>query len=851
MAYRGLGSAEAAARLLEYGPNELGRKPERGWLHLARGIAAEPMFLLLLAAAALYLLIGDLGEGLLLSFFALTTVGLVVLQERRSERALDALRALAAPQVRVLRDGVVTRLPAASLVPGDLFLLGEGERIAADAVLREAAGLAVDESLLTGEAVPVRKLALAEGGPDGGRPGGDDQPLVYAGTLVVGGHGLAQVRVTGRHTEMGRIGAELAALDSGPTPLQQHLRRTVRRLAVGAVALSLALVLWYGLRGGQWLQGALAGIAFAMAMLPEEIPMVLTVFFALGAWRLARAKVLVRRPAVIEALGAATVLCVDKTGTLTENRQRLRRLVTADADLDVAAGGPLPEAVHALLEYAVMASRRGGIDPMDLAVLARGDASLADTEHLHPDWLLEQEYPVTPRLLAMSQAWTRADGTRAVAAKGAPEAVADLCHLAPAATEALLQRAGELARQGLRVLAVASGSGAAGTVAADQHDYDFSWLGLLAFEDPLRPDAAAAVAQARAAGIRVAMITGDHAATALAIAAQAGIATEAGALGGAQIDTLDDAALARALRTVRVFARVMPEQKLRLVRAFQANGETVAMTGDGVNDAPALKAAHVGIAMGVRGTDVAREAAGLVLLDENFAHVVEGVRAGRTIHGNLRKAMVYIVAIHVPVAGLALLPVLFGWPPLLLPAHVVLTEMVIDPACAFTFEAAPAGPDVMRQPPRARGDTLLGWRTLRQGLGQGLLLLLAVLAVYLAASARGTPADEARTLAVVALTAGNLLLVWLNARPAGSWRPPVGWAFPLVSALAIAALALALASAPVRSLLQFGLPSLAELLAAVAAAGVAVLLAAATVGREAAVSTVDAAQTPLPRPAEE
>lgn len=824
----GLSSAEAGARLLQHGPNALGQRERRGLLRLLAGIATEPMFLLLLAAAALYLVIGDLGEGLLLSFFAVTTVGLVVVQERRSERALEALRMLAAPHVRVIRDGAVRRIPAIELVPGDLFLLAEGERVAADAVLREAGSLQVDESLLTGESVPVRKTALpGDAVAPAARPGGDDQPRVHAGTLVVGGHGLAEVVATGRHTEMGRIGAGLAAIDTRPTPLQADLRRVVRWIAAGAVALSIALVLWYGLRGGQWLQGALSGIAFAMALLPEEIPMVLTVFFALGAWRLARAKVLARRPAIIEALGAATVLCVDKTGTLTENRQRLRRLVTAQADVDAAGPGPLPEPVHTLLEYGVMASRRGGIDPLDRAVLTRGDSALAATEHLHPDWLLEQEYPVTPRLLAMSQSWMRDDGVREVAAKGAPEAVADLCHLDAATTAALLRQARELAQQGLRLIAVARGTSTATAAAPYQHDYDFTWLGLLAFEDPLRPDAAQAVGQARAAGIQVAMITGDHAATALAIARQAGIATEGGVLSGEQIEQLDDAGLAQALRTVRVFARVMPQQKLRLVQAFQANGETVAMTGDGVNDAPALKAAHVGIAMGVRGTDVAREAAGLVLLDESFAHVVEGVRLGRRLYDNLGKAMTYITAIHVPVAGLALLPVVLGLPPVLLPAHVVLTEMVIDPVCSFAFEAVREEPDVLRRPPRNPRDALLGWPTLRRGLAQGGALLAAVLGVWLLALQRGMSADAARTLAVVALTAGNLALVWTNARPPGSWAPPAGWAFPIVGVLATAALAVAIAVPGVRALLDFAVPSIGALAGAIALAVAAVLSVAA------------------------
>ncbi len=832
----GLGSAEAKRRLAQHGPNELGDRERRGLLRTLRGIAGEPMFLLLLVAAALYLVLGDLGEGLLLGAFALLTVGLVVFQERRSQHALDALRALAAPQARVLRDGVVQRIAARELVRGDRLLLGEGERVAADALLREAAGLALDESLLTGESAAVRKRGSdAPAGAELPPPGGDDRAEVYAGTLVVAGHGLADVAATGRRTQAGRIGASLAALESAPTPLERQLRRLVRLFGAAALVACTLLALWYGLRGGSWTEGVLAAIALGMAMLPEEFPMALAVFLALGAWRLARIQVLARRPAVVEALGAATVLCVDKTGTLTENRMRVRRLVTEEAgggaavEVEARPGQPLPEAVHRLLEYALLASRRGGLDPMERALFELGDAALAGTEHQHPRWRLAREFPLTSALPAMSQLWHDADGAQRLATKGAPEAVFALCRLAPERLEPLTAKVRALAAEGLRVLAVAEAPGRDEGGAHAPQDHDLRLLGLVAFEDPLRASVPAAVAQARGAGIAVAMITGDHAATALAIARQAGIAVEAGALGGADIARLDDAALAAAVRRVRVFARVTPEQKLRLVQAFGRNGETVAMTGDGVNDAPALKAAHIGIAMGMRGTDVAREAAGLVLLDDDFGRIVGGVRMGRRIHDNLRKVMTYIAAIHVPIAGLALLPVLWGLPPLLLPAHVVLTEMVIDPVCSLAFEGAPEDPRLMQRPPRAAAASLVGWPTLWRSLVQGGLLLAATLAVYVVAL-RGARADDAaRTLAVLALTAGNLLLVTVNLSAglgASMLFTRAARAFWAVAAAAAGFLALALALPGLRRLLHFAVPAPADLALALLAVAAASALAA-------------------------
>jgi Ca2+-transporting ATPase len=607
-------------------------------------------------------------------------------------------------------------------------------------------------------------------------------------------------------------------------------------LAAVALGLSLLLVLWYGLRAGAWVQGLLAGIALAMALLPEEFPMALAVFLSLGAWRLARAQVLTRRPAVIEALGAITVLCVDKTGTLTENRMQVRRLVTECCDLDLSehpADQPWPDSVRRLMEYAMLASHRGGVEPMDAAILGRGDDGLAGTVHLHPDWLLARDYPITPNRLAISRAWTDADGQPRVAAKGAPEAIADLCHLRPEIWDRLQLQVQALAQQGLRVLAVAEGLGS-DPAAEDPHDYDFRWLGLLAFEDPLRPSVRPAMGVATRAGIAVVMITGDHPSTALAIAAQAGIDTDAGVLTGQQLQAMDEAALAQAVRSVRVYARVAPQDKLRLVQALRANGETVAMTGDGVNDAPALKAAHVGIAMGRRGTDVAREAASVVLLEEEFGRIVEGVALGRRIFENLRKVMTYIMAIHIPIAGLALLPLLLGLPPLMLPVHVVITEMIIDPVCSLAFENAPQARDAMTRPPRPPQATLVQGAMVRRALCQGAALLAAVLAVYVLALQGGARTDEARALAFIGLTAGNLALVVSNAMGDLGVRALWSRAFLPLWGIALAAsglLALALGWPAARALLQFDVPDFAPLVLAAAAPVGLVLVASQLTAR--------------------
>jgi len=626
---------------------------------------------------------------------------------------------------------------------------------------------------------------------------------------------------------VGGIGSAITSISTAPTPLEQHLKWLVRSFGIAAAAVSVLLLVWYGAHSGQWIQGLLAGLALAMAMLPEEFPMVFAVFLALGAWRLARVQLLARRPAVIEALGAATILCVDKTGTLTENRMKLRWLAASDGGRAAPDDPALSPSQRELLEAGRIASRPRTADPMEQAILAAAGRQLGPSPDSHEGCELEWDYALQPDLLAMTLVWRDTGGRRHIAAKGAVEAICDLCHLGEADAQALTRHAAGLAEAGLRVLAVARGTSRSETLPPRQHDIDFAPLGLLAFEDPLRASVPAAVAQARGAGIAVAMITGDHAATALAIAGQAGIDTASGALTGKQLEALDDDGLRKAVRDVRVFARVQPEQKLRLVRALAANGETVAMTGDGVNDAPALKAAHIGIAMGARGTDVAREAAGLVLLDEDFGHIVAGVRMGRRIFDNLRRVMIYITAIHVPIAGLALLPVLFGLPPLLLPAHVVLTEMVVDPACSLAFEGAPDDADVMQRPPRRSDSSLVGWPMLWRGLLQGGALLLATLTAFAVEMSRSGSEEVARTCAVAGLTLGNLLLVAVNATAGKGLRALLTRDFPAFWAVALgagSAIAAGIAWPPLRALLHFGVPAGVDLAWTLVACAAAVFL---------------------------
>jgi len=807
----GLSSAEAARRLAQDGPNGLPDGAARTWRHILLETVREPMFGLLLAAAGLYLILGDLQESLSLTVMVLVVVGLTLYQEGKTERAIQALRDLSSPRARVIRDGQRKHIAGLELVRGDILLLAEGDRVAADAELLSGGELQVDESLLTGESVPVSKGV-----------GHEASAALYAGTLVVQGQGVARVTATGTRSQMGQIGRALQTVQAEESPLRRQTRRLVHRLAWIGLSLCLLLVLVQGLTRGDWLQALLAGIALAIAMMPEEFTVVLTVLPALGAWRLSREQVLTRRIAAIETLGATSVLCVDKTGTLTANRMRVAQLHANGQDLVLDAGaGGLAEDFHAVVEYAILASRVDPYDPMEQAFHALGRQFLTQTEHLHRNWALVHEYALTPELRAMAHVWQSDESAaHVVASKGSPEAIVDLCHLDAVRRGEVAAAADVMAARGLRVLGVARAHHADPPWPASEHDFDFEFVGLLGLADPLRDEIPQAVRECQAAGIRVVMITGDYPVTARAIARQAGLPAQE-VLSGDEMERLDDAELQQRLRTASICARIAPAQKLRIVQALQAQGAVVAMTGDGVNDAPALKAAHVGVAMGARGTDVAREAAAIVLVDDNFASIVRAVRQGRRIFGNLRKSMSYIMAVHVPIAGIALLPLLLGWPIVLFPMHIALLELAIDPACAMVFENEPADEDVMRQPPRDPAAPLFAGGILVQALLQGLGVLAAVLAVYVWGTQQLTE-PQARALAFAALVLGNLALIISNrAGPRGllaSLRVPnrMLWG---VTGFTLTLLALALYLPPLTGVLHMAPLSPGLLAVALAGAG--------------------------------
>jgi P-type Ca2+ transporter type 2C len=760
--FSGLTDAQAVARRIHFGPNELPQsKRESFWLRSYK-LLKEPMLLLLIAAAIIYMVMGDLGESILLLASVFVVVGISLYQDRKAENALAALKELSSPRALVIRDGSEKRIAATDLVPGDLIVLHEGDRVPGDGVILQTSHLRVDESLLTGESFSIRKSQQPNEVSEDPFDTVKSQSKVFSSTLVVGGTAYVRILKTGIHTEVGKIGKTLQ--ESGPEglSLNREIRQMVRIFAwIGAFICSV-IILLYGLTHGEWMQAVLIGLATEMALLPEEFPVILTIFLAMGAWRLSKVQVLIRRPSAIERLGSVTVLCVDKTGTLTENRMTVAQLNNSRVSIEVDSKSAemLPEEFHEAAEFGVLASHRDPFDPMEKAIRRLVESGGWGREHLHDDWQPIKDYPLSEKLLAMSCVWKdpRSD-SYIIAAKGAPEAVIDLCHMDQNQTQSILEAVRNMARQGLRVLGVARASFFKAQLPHDQHEFAFQWVGLIGLQDPLRAGVAEAVQLCRGAGIRVIMMTGDYPETALKIAAQAGLETANSLMTGTELASLPDHALHERLRTAHIFARMVPDQKLRIVKALKELGHVVAMTGDGVNDAPSLKWADVGIAMGARGTDVARESSDIVLLDDNFSSIVLGIQRGRLIFDNIKKAMSYIVSIHVPIAGLSLVPVLFNWPLILFPIHIVFLELIIDPACSLMFESQEAEGGLMGQPPRPLTARLFTMGDVLQSVLQGLFIFGLAAATYLNHS---EDPSRARTLAFMVLTLSNTGLIFAD-----------------------------------------------------------------------------------------
>jgi P-type Ca2+ transporter type 2C len=777
---QGLSTESAAERLAREGPNALPSSKHRSIWKIALDVVREPMFILLIMGGMVYLALGDQKEAMFLLLFGAFSVVITVVQESRSERVLEALRELSSPHAEVFRDGKRIKIDSREVVREDLLLISEGNRVAADALVVSSEDLLLDESLLTGESLPVTKSA-----EDATKKIEQDltevaniskeSSAIYAGTLVIRGAGLAIVQATGLQTEVGKIGLVLNKVEAEQSPLKIQIRRLVLIFAIMGGGVGLLTVLLYGLYRGSWLEALLAGLAIGMSMLPEEFPLVLAVFMAMGAWRISRANVLTRRSSAIQTLGEATLLCTDKTGTLTDNKMAVSAIRGRTEYWSRGGNFLLSAPVRSVLTVARMACAQESSDPMDLAIIRfqkEQDAEMGE------DILRRRQvrsYGLRPDLLAFTALFESSEAHHLEAyAKGALEAITKLCHLTDQQLERIKKEADALAALGVRVLGLAKAIGIEiapiDKLPESPSGFDFQYIGLIGFVDPLRADVPAAVKECATAGIRVVMITGDYPVTATAIATQAGINADR-VITGDEVDAMTDRELTQAVGAVSIFARIRPQQKLRLVESFKARGEIVAMTGDGVNDAPAIKAAHIGIAMGGRGSEVAREAAAIVLLKDDFGAIVKAVRLGRRIYDNLRKSVEYIIAVHIPIAGLALVPLAFGLPLILTPIHIAFLEMVVDPACSVVFEAEREEDNVMNRPPRDASIALLPRKRVIWACVQGIFSLVVLVVVLVLAVFSGTTEPDIRALVFTSLILVNVSLIFVNrSNNAAIWR---------------------------------------------------------------------------------
>ncbi|MGZ5278678.1 MAG: cation-translocating P-type ATPase [Pseudobdellovibrionaceae bacterium] len=755
-AFKGLSHSIVLRRQEEEGYNVLPSSRPKRLTQILIGILREPMVYLLLSCGLVYFAIGDRQEALMLISFLALIVGIEFVQESKAERALEALRDLSSPRALVLRDGRKQRIPGREVVREDYMFLSEGDRVPADGILVSGSQVSADESMLTGESLAVEKEISSK---------------VFAGTTIVRGQGAALVKAIGAQTEIGKIGKALQSAARDLTRLEIQTNQLVRKLAWSAGAICILVVVTYGLTRGNWLEGSLAGLALAMAILPNELPAVLTIFLALGAWRISQRRVLTRKLPAVESLGAATVLCVDKTGTLTLNQMTVEKIYSGGKVIELTKANlkVLPEDFHEALEFGILASRQDPFDPMELAFLSAGTKYLRGTEHLHHDWELEKEYPILPELLAISHAWKpQKGGGFVIGAKGAPEAIIDLCHFSEPEVQKHSHIADEMAKSGLRVLGVAKAQSDNISLPTHQHDFSFSFVGFIGIADPIRSEVPQAIAECRSAGIRVIMMTGDHPFTATSIAKKIGLENPEQVITGNQLEEMPETSLSDAVKKISVFSRVSPAQKLKLVNTLKSLGEVVAMTGDGVNDAPALKSAHIGIAMGRRGTDVARESASLVLLDDDFGSIVEAIRMGRRIYFNLKSAFAYLFAVHIPIAGMSILPVFLQMPLVLLPAHIALLHLIIEPTSSIAFEIEPADKTIMSKPPRDPNDQLYGRTLWLPSLLYGTGILFALLCVYFISLYRGQGEADARALVFSTLVISNIALIFASRGGEGS-----------------------------------------------------------------------------------
>ncbi|MDI6618818.1 MAG: cation-translocating P-type ATPase [Clostridiales bacterium] len=748
---RGLTTLQAKELQKKYGLNEYVKSNKLNPIKKFISIFKEPMFLLLIGTGFIYILLGEIQEAFIMMIFVCFVIMITFVQEWRTEKMVDALKALTSPRVSALRDDAVKKIKSCELVPQDIIFLSEGERIPADCAVIDASNFSVDESVLTGESEPVFKSSHADIKASNRKDYWKDD-MVYAGTLSLFGKCTAKVVSTGFNTEYGKISKAISETKEEPTPLQKKIHALVKNLAIMGVFLCTAVILLSYMYTHRLIPSILSGITLAMAIIPEEFPVVLTVFLSLGAFRLAKRNALMRKVSAVETLGCATVLAVDKTGTITKNNMEVKKIYTDKIyDADKFSDPSFSDLM-------VLSCEKDPYDPMEKAIINNSKKNINDISKLY-SLKADLKIAFDPAKKRMANVYHTDKGYYA-AAKGSPETIIPLCSLSNGKKSEIEDIIDEMAGRGLRVIAFADAY--TSELSKDLEDYPLRFKGLIGLLNPPKDGVKEAVNLCKSAGIRVIMITGDYNKTAMAIGNEIGLSLKDCAITGNEIDNMSDSELCEAVKHCDIFSRVIPKHKMRIVKALKANGEIVAMTGDGVNDAPALKNANIGIAMGKRGTEVAKQASHMILMDDNFTTIVSSVKDGRRIFDNIRKAIVYILVIHIPIIALSLFTPVFNLPQILLPVHVVLLELIIDPTCSIIFEAEEAEADIMKRPPKLPSEPLLPKNLTAKVILQGTSMFLASFVPFHYLVDTGTPIDTARSFALLTLIVSNVVLVLVN-----------------------------------------------------------------------------------------
>ncbi|WP_462252398.1 cation-translocating P-type ATPase [Ferruginibacter sp.] len=745
---KGLTPGQVTASRQQHGSNTLEMQEDRVLLQAIKEVVLEPMFILLLAACIIYFVVGQYKEGVIMLVSIFIVAGISLFQEYRSKNAVQALKKISAAKANVLRNGIEAKINTEEIVVDDVLLLEEGEVIAADGLIVTANDFTINESILTGESFAVTKTA-------------DTKSSVYKGTLVTSGSASIKVNAVGLKTMFGKIGVSLKEITKIKTPLQLQIRSFVRNMVwIGAAAFLIVVGFNY-YQSGDVVHSFLQGLTLAMSILPEEIPVAFSAFQALGAFRLLKNNIIVKQPQYVETLGSATVICCDKTGTLTQNKMSIAYLYDAFLKLSVAVkdNTSLPAV---LIEYAMWSSETNPFDPMEKAIHELYEkTAIADKREQSKQ---AHEYPIGGKPPMMTHIFKNENGETIIAAKGAPEAILRQSNLPAAELKNIEEQSIAYAKLGYRVLGVGKGIWAAKKWPVAQEEFEFEFLGLIAFQDPPKENITETIKIFREAGIAVKMITGDYAATALAIAAQIQLDHNSEVLTGQEVLNLTKQALQQKVQQVNIFARMFPEAKLKVIDALRENGEVVAMTGDGVNDGPALKAAHIGIAMGQRGSEVAKAAASLIITDDDLAHMPDAVASGRKIYDNLKKAIQYIVSIHIPIILTVTLPLLLAWKftDIFSPVHVIFLELIMGPTCSIIYENEPMEPGTMQRPPRKAGASFLSLKQLTLSIIQGLMITAACLGIGFYYMQNGNDESTVRTIIFITLLFSNIFLTLVN-----------------------------------------------------------------------------------------